>query len=163
MPPRPPTSTLFPYTTLFRSEHLYGLDQARQAAMSVGFLAVVEGYTDVLMAHQLGVGEVVATMGTALNRSEEHTSELQSHSDLVCRLLLEKKKDIIQRYFPCVVLTSYALILYAFVSCHRDHQHLHSFPTRRSSDLSISTVWIKPGRRPCRWDSWPWWKDIPTS
>src|SRR5438132_10937946 len=72
MPPRPPTSTLFPYTTLFRSEHLYGLDQARQAAMSVGFLAVVEGYTDVLMAHQLGVGEVVATMGTALNARHVH-------------------------------------------------------------------------------------------
>jgi DNA primase len=55
-------------TPLFtKSEHLYGLDQARQAAATAGFLAVVEGYTDVLMAHQLGVPQVVATMGTALN------------------------------------------------------------------------------------------------
>jgi DNA primase len=55
-------------TPLFtKSEQLYGLDQARYAAAKVGHLAVVEGYTDVLMAHQLGVGQVVATMGTALN------------------------------------------------------------------------------------------------
>jgi DNA primase len=55
-------------TPLFnKSEHLYGLDHARGAAAKAGYLAVVEGYTDVLMAHQLGVGQVVATMGTALN------------------------------------------------------------------------------------------------
>jgi DNA primase len=55
-------------TPLFtKSEHLYGLDQARQAATAAGYLAVVEGYTDVLMAHQLGVSPVVSTMGTALN------------------------------------------------------------------------------------------------
>jgi DNA primase len=55
-------------TPLFaKSENLYGLDQARPAATSVGFLAVVEGYTDVLMAHQMGVANVVATLGTALN------------------------------------------------------------------------------------------------
>lgn len=55
-------------TPLFmKSEHLYGIDQARQAGMAAGYLAVVEGYTDVLMAHQMGVTHVVATMGTALN------------------------------------------------------------------------------------------------
>src|SRR5262249_57324286 len=55
-------------TELFaKSEQLYGLDQARQAASKAGFLAVVEGYTDVMMAHQHGVTNVVATMGTALN------------------------------------------------------------------------------------------------
>jgi DNA primase len=55
-------------TPLFnKSELLYGLDQARSAAARAGYLAVVEGYTDVLMAHQQGVGQVVATMGTALN------------------------------------------------------------------------------------------------
>src|SRR2546430_13509038 len=65
---RPPRSTLFPYTTLFRSE---GLDRGRGDAWlrSVG-----------------GDG------GRAGQRSEEHTSELQSQSNLVCRLLLEKKK-----------------------------------------------------------------------
>lgn len=55
-------------TPLFtKSEQLYGLDQARQAGSAVGYLAVVEGYTDVMMAHQHGVCQVVATMGTALN------------------------------------------------------------------------------------------------
>ncbi len=55
-------------TSLFsKSESLYGIDVARHAAASAGFLAVVEGYTDVLMAHQAGVLHVVATMGTALN------------------------------------------------------------------------------------------------
>ena len=55
-------------TPLFnKSEHLYGIDQARQAAVEAGYLAIVEGYTDALMAHQLGIGAVVATMGTALN------------------------------------------------------------------------------------------------
>jgi DNA primase len=54
-------------TPLFnKSELLYGLDQARQAGATAGYLAVVEGYTDVMMAHQSGVAQVVATMGTAL-------------------------------------------------------------------------------------------------
>jgi DNA primase len=55
-------------TALFsKSEQLYGLDLARQSAAKAGYLAVVEGYTDVMMAHQHGVSNVVATMGTALN------------------------------------------------------------------------------------------------
>lgn len=55
-------------TPLFnKSEHLYGIDHARKAGGECGYLAIVEGYTDVLMAHQMGVGQVVATMGTALN------------------------------------------------------------------------------------------------
>jgi DNA primase len=63
-------------TPLFtKSEHLYGLDVARGAAVKVGYLAVVEGYTDVLMAHQRGIHQVVATMGTALN--ERHLRQLR--------------------------------------------------------------------------------------
>src|SRR5207244_13626334 len=59
-------------TPLFaKSEQLYGLDLARSAATEAGYLAVVEGYTDVLMAHQLGIPQVVATMGTALNARHE--------------------------------------------------------------------------------------------
>jgi DNA primase len=55
-------------TPLFsKQKNLYGIDQARPAAAAAGYLAVVEGYTDVLMAHQLGIAQVVATMGTALN------------------------------------------------------------------------------------------------
>jgi DNA primase len=63
-------------TPLFsKSEQLYGLDQARFAADRAGYLAVVEGYTDVLMAHQEGIGQVVATMGTALNA--RHVQQLR--------------------------------------------------------------------------------------
>ena len=55
-------------TPLFsKSDQLYGIDQARQAAIKAGYLAIVEGYTDVMMAHQHGIQHVVATMGTALN------------------------------------------------------------------------------------------------
>src|SRR5438034_8828852 len=71
---RPPRSTLFPYTTLFRST-------------SIGTCSMVSS------AYQLH------TRGhtPGMERSEEHTSELQSHSDLVCRLLLEKKKQHTRR------------------------------------------------------------------
>jgi DNA primase len=63
-------------TPLFsKSEQLYGLDLARHAAAKAGYLAVVEGYTDVLMAHQVGVAQVVATMGTALNA--KHVQQLR--------------------------------------------------------------------------------------
>lgn len=63
-------------TPLFaKSEQLYGLDQARPTAEKLGYLAVVEGYTDVLMAHQLGIPQVVATMGTALN--DRHVRQLR--------------------------------------------------------------------------------------
>jgi DNA primase len=63
-------------STLFsKSENLYGIDQARQAGANAGYLAVVEGYTDVLMAHQHGISQVVATMGTALNA--RHVAQLR--------------------------------------------------------------------------------------
>lgn len=58
-----------------KSQHFYGLDRARPAAEKEGYLAVVEGYTDVLMAHQSGVMPVVATLGTALN--EQHLTQLR--------------------------------------------------------------------------------------
>src|SRR5438034_4543742 len=74
---RPPRSTLFPYTTLFRSL-LHRCSQARRPRC--GVRGVV---TRVLVRRRRLLGPL---------RSEEHTSELQSHSDLVCRLLLEKKK-----------------------------------------------------------------------
>jgi DNA primase len=71
-------------TPLFtKSEHLYGIDRARQAALAAGYVAVVEGYTDVLMAHQHGVTHVVATMGTALNA--RHVRQLRQ---LVPRVVL---------------------------------------------------------------------------
>jgi DNA primase len=71
-------------TPLFsKSEQLYGLDQARQAAAKAGYLAVVEGYTDVLMAQQHGIANVVSTMGTALNA--RHVRKLRG---LVPRVVL---------------------------------------------------------------------------
>src|SRR5947199_3586348 len=81
---RPPRSTLFPYTTLFRSQDLTGADVTLLRQRFV---------TDALVA---GLGRVAVRAGHArlvLHRSEEHTSELQSLRHLVCRLLLEKKKQ----------------------------------------------------------------------
>ena len=69
-------------TPLFsKSELLYGLDLARHAGAAVGYLAVVEGYTDVMMAHQCGVPQVVATMGTALNT--RHVTQLRRYAPKV--------------------------------------------------------------------------------
>jgi DNA primase len=64
-----------------KSEQLYGLDQARRAGATAGYLAVVEGYTDVLMAHQMGVPQVVATLGTALN--SRHVQHLRGFVERV--------------------------------------------------------------------------------
>src|SRR5438270_4231794 len=78
---RPPRSTLFPYTTLFRSvsdgPRLSGNDRARECPRGRASARPRPG---------------VAAGALAARRSEEHTSELQSQSNLVCRLLLEKKK-----------------------------------------------------------------------
>src|SRR2546422_4780135 len=88
---RPPRSTLFPYTTLFRSEVL----GPRVAGISAGFCN---------MFANLGA----LTFAYALGRSEEHTSELQSRLHLVCRLLLEKKKK--NNHHLCTTLYSYTQI-----------------------------------------------------
>src|SRR5438034_5100651 len=96
---RPPHSTLFPYTTLFRSVRqlldsligrVHGGDGSRCDA--VGEVAEIVGGEDVERAAGGPARLVVGDARNAEPRSEEHTSELQSHSDLVCRLLLEKKK-----------------------------------------------------------------------
>src|SRR5260221_7263483 len=82
---RPPRSTLFPYTTLFRSHDVAVGDDILLALQPQ--LAGVAGAGLAAQCDVIGVGD-----GFGPDRSEEHTSELQSHSDLVCRLLLEKKK-----------------------------------------------------------------------
>src|SRR5437588_8915395 len=78
MIPRPPRSTLFPYTTLFRS-------------------ISVSSFLNIPIISDLKRKETGLLSGRIFARSEEHTSELQSHSDLVCRLLLEKKKYLCER------------------------------------------------------------------
>src|SRR2546421_5061137 len=86
---RPPRSTLFPYTTLFRSSpHADGLDQPFPAVHRSG----LEPQLGQHIAELLDLHEQHASRTALPQRSEEHTSELQSRSDLVCRLLLEKKK-----------------------------------------------------------------------
>src|SRR2546421_5473596 len=86
---RPPRSTLFPYTTLFRSlsmdYHIFILSRVKE---------LVDGGMKTEEAVERAVKGTAGTVtSAAVVRSEEHTSELQSRSDLVCRLLLEKKKN----------------------------------------------------------------------
>src|SRR5437667_9108704 len=76
---RPPRSTLFPYTTLFRSVRSHDLPNEF-------------GEWSTVMLPVPGGRQALLWQGGSITRSEEHTSELQSHHDLVCRLLLEKKK-----------------------------------------------------------------------
>src|SRR3712207_7761332 len=95
---RPPRSTLFPYTTLFRSGELHhrarrcaGVE--RQARAAAGFANRGEGVVRVRRRLEVNGDRVGPRVGESLHlRSEEHTSELQSRQYLVCRLLLEKKK-----------------------------------------------------------------------
>src|SRR5260221_1469235 len=84
---RPPRSTLFPYTTLFRSNN------ASRGACFVKSVKRENKKKCTSLRTDGRLMEVFETMMTESDRSEEHTSELQSHSDLVCRLLLEKKKS----------------------------------------------------------------------
>src|SRR2546430_3572368 len=84
---RPPRSTLFPYTTLFRS-----LDVVIRSAKSPGPVALRSARRRAQLVHTFLHHELQAAELMAWARSEEHTSELQSQSNLVCRLLLEKKK-----------------------------------------------------------------------
>src|SRR5260370_8725514 len=96
---RPPRSTLFPYTTLFRS-----------LPRSQRMVAVLWG----------GLAAIVLRLIMAI-RSEEHTSELQSHLNIVCRLLLEKKKKIGVLRTKCLIAASrihnHHLSYYIFATC----------------------------------------------
>src|SRR2546430_9805592 len=90
---RPPRSTLFPYTTLFRSKREFNVEA------TVGKPQVA--YKETLTRAADGEGKYVKQTGGRgqYGRSEEHTSELQSQSNLVCRLLLEKKKQHVTQCF----------------------------------------------------------------
>src|SRR5437667_3284150 len=99
---RPPRSTLFPYTTLFRSKWLHGtrpyIGSSLHSIRRAGRLSCADfvfHWTSLMASTTTTALTCAAALSARLTwqdaRSEEHTSELQSHHDLVCRLLLEKK------------------------------------------------------------------------
>src|SRR5688572_31679957 len=98
---RPPRSTLFPYTTLFRSEEFEKTAEMITSTHTpdrAGTIMYALGWThhshSVQLIHAAAMLQLLlGNVGRAGGRSEEHTSELQSQSNLVCRLLLEKKKN----------------------------------------------------------------------
>src|SRR5260221_9727496 len=92
---RPPRSTLFPYTTLFRSSRA---PHAGRKGMDMNDIS----QTPAPGGGKLDLDIAFQPLRVAV-RSEEHTSELQSHSDLVCRLLLEKKKQFRRRSWTGIV------------------------------------------------------------
>src|SRR5256714_4357143 len=95
---RPPRSTLFPYTTLFRSEAVFIVAAARrQTADPTGLLAELRAQIARLCEPEMPEGNGAQAKARDVPRSEEHTSELQSLAYLVCRLLLEKKKKKYER------------------------------------------------------------------
>src|SRR3712207_7453772 len=95
---RPPRSTLFPYTTLFRSAQVEGLR------------ITLIGHASLLI-QAAGLNILTDPVFSERARSEEHTSELQSRQYLVCRLLLEKKKHL-----QCVLENRYVLVDYVILS-----------------------------------------------
>src|SRR5256885_11347000 len=99
---RPPRSTLFPYTTLFRSLADVGIvhpQRREDVAAHVGRIRLAGERLDEQSKHAV-VG-VRVLHRRSRRRSEEHTSELQSPCNLVCRLLLEKKKNTVESTLPC--------------------------------------------------------------
>src|SRR5690348_17768745 len=96
---RPPRSTLFPYTTLFRSAKLVLWDNYRQNVA----ISLMEHMSVSRIGSKAHFIRTLESRGQ-LDRSEEHTSELQSPVHLVCRLLLEKKKTIIDHRYALAVL-----------------------------------------------------------
>src|SRR3712207_6886935 len=125
---RPPRSTLFPYTTLFRSQAEYGYDTVLvqlPAVISVGDAINEPRYPSLkaIMGAKKKPLQTVAAADVGIERSEEHTSELQSRQYLVCRLLLEKKKHNYTSTTPanrgpaCLLMSEPATTLYKQCCC----------------------------------------------
>src|SRR5690606_41853723 len=94
---RPPRSTLFPYTTLFRSTASYCSRWAPPEGATPGRQPTASSAAGTASASGSSPMSLLAAARNATTRSEEHTSELQSRENLVCRLLLEKKKQAVER------------------------------------------------------------------
>src|SRR2546427_1368655 len=92
---RPPRSTLFPYTTLFRST-VEQMEKIADLADRYSFGELRVSHEQNLIFADVQLSDLYS-LWQEVKRSEEHTSELQSQSNLVCRLLLEKKKNKIER------------------------------------------------------------------
>src|SRR5256885_4158840 len=99
---RPPRSTLFPYTTLFRSRKFQWVAFRRVCVLAVAALTIFAAQSSA----QSITGDILGSV-----RSEEHTSELQSPCNLVCRLLLEKKKMIPPTTYDADVVQHHSLRL----------------------------------------------------
>src|SRR5260221_10316944 len=113
---RPPRSTLFPYTTLFRSrpfrdEFLQGSYRGFEVVSIDIALRFVEHVVE-WIRYLLLPGLRIHSTTCSTKRSEEHTSELQSHSDLVCRLLLEKKKKRLIPILSHIALLSLPVLVF---------------------------------------------------
>src|SRR5438067_3036583 len=93
---RPPRSTLFPYTTLFRSSRSGPCCRKRDRELRTAFGPILRAHVSAVQLDE---------------RSEEHTSELQSRFDLVCRLLLEKKKKSIRMFLEDSVAVHWSSIM----------------------------------------------------
>src|SRR3712207_7687692 len=96
---RPPRSTLFPYTTLFRSSRASAFKRRRSSGVTATTITAL-----ILWPRTPQMDWLSADLQRDVCRSEEHTSELQSRQYLVCRLLLEKKKQYTHRY-PSVLIS----------------------------------------------------------
>src|SRR5258708_7217830 len=129
---RPPRSTLFPYTTLFRSSHgaavrgIYKDLESRRAVFIKQCLRACSEVVSVLL--------VVA----AIDRSEEHTSELQSPDHLVCRLLLEKKKSTLFAIQHDRLIFQAQLLL--LLRCNLAQMFLHFFFFNDTATTKIYTL-----------------------
>src|SRR2546426_2594815 len=97
---RPPRSTLFPYTTLFRSRAPLVVGRIVDILTDLHPAVLAHRQDAVILEQRLRTGVRLRLDHVLEIRSEEHTSELQSPCNLVCRLLLEKKKNTIRRTAP---------------------------------------------------------------
>src|SRR3712207_8503029 len=138
---RPPRSTLFPYTTLFRSLEEVGETSFGPRTLVRRLSVAQQQVVEIIKARSLNARILVLDEPTAAlaERSEEHTSELQSRQYLVCRLLLEKKKRIItiSKYaFDCWIIILTASLLHTTFS---PYMPLSNSPSRapKTSDTTI--------------------------
>src|SRR2546429_1290998 len=128
---RPPRSTLFPYTTLFRSrQSVFDFGQRGLGPFQISFVHhhdVGDIEHDNLLQLQARPVIGIHDQYGLINRSEEHTSELQSRLHLVCRLLLEKKKTV--TFYTSCIDSSYSSQIPHPMSSHLNH---HIYPTLMS-------------------------------